>query len=75
MDIDYDGTLIKGHEIIVMIQKTDTSDGNSFSGGWRPNPGADKAIMNMTRACWLATFMSREIYLMLLANNMHLDEN
>jgi hypothetical protein len=87
MEMDYDGTLVKGREIISYDPKTDkfpshvysnmsaealpyewdvrgddvtitvnygaisstyhgkfTPDGNSFSGGWRPNPGADENI-------------------------------
>jgi len=87
MEMDYDGRLIKSHEIIGYDPKTKafsshvysnmapdpwpyewdiqgdklsisikygpmdaeyngefSRDGNSFSGGWRPNPGADKEI-------------------------------
>lgn len=87
MDMDYDGTSIKSHEIIgynpetgafssyvysnmagdpwpyewdvngdditISIKKSPMDatytgkfayDGNSWSGGWRPNPGADKEI-------------------------------
>ncbi len=87
MDMDYNGTLVKGREIIGYDPKTDkfpshvysnmsadvlpyewdiqgddvtitvnygsisstyhgkfAPDGNSFSGGWRPNPGADENI-------------------------------
>lgn len=87
MEMDYDGTIIKSHEIIGYDSDTDSftsyvysnmapdpwpykwdirgenitisiqhglmnatfhgkfsEDGNHFSGGWRPNPGADESI-------------------------------
>ena len=44
---------VKGEDLTISIKKSPMdatfkgefgSDGNSFSGGWRPNPGADPAI-------------------------------